>query len=406
MRRRAFVLLPTTFLALGASALVGGTGHVLGTYAGAGLGLLANLFTPLLVWAIAAALGCRTTRADIGIGAILRSRVTPGQVIRLHAIPLGLRIVHLPARQHFARDMRILMAVTILAPAVLALPSVAFAPAYVAVAAVIVGFGGCLANAVSSYSDSPRTLGARAFHTVPVEQDALLGEPQMGDLLHALDNARFGDIEAAADALPPLRGNRFTSMGASNVESIIGLSRGDYAAAMRGSIARLKAKRTTAAAAQKTYRTECARMAHLAMLIAERDPTNREQSIAFASKRLEEYGASETSAETVPARALLRLERGSPEEAHALCSKQQSAAATPVDLADALCSRARAEAATGQGSKAVRTLSRAARITPWYARVAIVRQILGAAAPIPDLPSIDVAAESRLFDDPWAAPET
>ncbi len=89
-----------------------------------------------------------------------------------------------------------------------------------------------------------------------------------------------------------------------------------------------------------------------------------------------------------------------------LCRKQQSAAATPVDLADALCTRARAEAATSQRSKAVRTLSRAARITPWYARVAIVRQILGAAAPIPDLPSIDVAAESRLFDDPWAAPET
>jgi hypothetical protein len=51
-------------------------------------------------------------------------------------------------------------------------------------------------------------------------------------------------------------------------------------------------------------------------------------------------------------------------------------------------------------------LNRAARIAPWYARVAVVQALLGGAlAAAVDLPAVDVAEQARLFEDPWAAPD-
>lgn len=100
----------------------------------------------------------------------------------------------------------------------------------------------------------------------------------------------------------------------------------------------------------------------------------------------------------------MRVVEGNPADARAHAAGQLARSGLPVTVADALCTRARIEAASGRLEKASRTLRRAQDFAPWYARVGIVRGLLGleAAASL-GRGAMDASTPDRgAFDDPWS----
>jgi hypothetical protein len=77
----------------------------------------------------------------------------------------------------------------------------------------------------------------------------------------------------------------------------------------------------------------------------------------------------------------------------------------PLATADVLCDQARLESLRGNPAKAARALDRAARFAPWYPRITVVRQIVGAgaAAAIIGLPVTDSTSDTaHVFAEPWS----
>jgi hypothetical protein len=103
--------------------------------------------------------------------------------------------------------------------------------------------------------------------------------------------------------------------------------------------------------------------------------------------------------------ALFRVETGQAADAAAPADSQLKMAFDPLHIADALCTRARVEAALGQRERASRTLRRAQQAAPWYARVAAVRGRIAAEPQAgADTAGFAEAAGRGPLDDPWAAP--
>jgi hypothetical protein len=105
---------------------------------------------------------------------------------------------------------------------------------------------------------------------------------------------------------------------------------------------------------------------------------------------------------------LLRLETGQPDVARRALDRYLANASTPLEIADAMCTRARIEAALGHEDRAAWALRQAERFAPWYARVAIVRTRLGI-GPVDTLGDLNAAqftntASRDTLDDPWATP--
>jgi lipopolysaccharide biosynthesis regulator YciM len=106
--------------------------------------------------------------------------------------------------------------------------------------------------------------------------------------------------------------------------------------------------------------------------------------------------------------SLLRLETGQPDVARRAMERYLAKVSTPLEIADALCTRARIEAAAGHEDRAARALREAQRFAPWYTRVAIVRARLG-------IDSVDTLSDPNVAQltntvtrdtlaDPWATP--
>jgi hypothetical protein len=106
--------------------------------------------------------------------------------------------------------------------------------------------------------------------------------------------------------------------------------------------------------------------------------------------------------------ALFRLETGQPAVARRSMERYLANVSTPLEIADALCTRARIEASLGHPDRAARTLVLAQSFAPWYARVAVVRARLGidsvATAGELNVAQITDPASRDTLDDPWAAP--
>ena len=150
------------------------------------------------------------------------------------------------------------------------------------------------------------------------------------------------------------------------------------------------------------------RMARLALRIAELLPDSREQAVLIAGAFLREQTHIADRDTFASMLSLFRLETGQPDTARRSMERYLANVSTPLETADALCTRARIEAALGRPDRAAHALREAQRFAPWYARVAIVRTRLG----IDSVDTLDDrgaagfadTASRDTLDDPWAAP--
>ncbi|MBR7835974.1 hypothetical protein KDL01_22050 [Actinospica durhamensis] len=383
-------------------------------WAALALGIAIGPAASAVFYVVARGLGAQVTRVAVGSGRMVRVWASPTRVVRLNTIPLSVRLNYLPRRERYGRDSRIVLATGVLTPALLGILEAVSLPAYAAPLCLCFALAYTSANALAVQPGTSRTAVARAFVTAPPEKDAMLAVPEYASLAHAVSATALGDLSASKDLLTGLRENPYTAGGSVLVEAAHQRIAGDYSASSR-TLAGLLAPAPENQIPEDPVRGAAARTGALAlsslnaMLALERDPTLRDRAVPLAEKYLERY-AKERGArapQTLAMRTLLQLEKGELVTAAHMCRRQLSVAGTALDVAEALCTRARIEAARGDVRKAGATVARAGRIAPWYARVSVVhgRIITDVAAGV-DLPASApaVAAEAGLFDDPWSAP--
>lgn len=405
-RRRSLVILPllVVFYIVAFSIISGNPSRMGGFWAAIGIGVASFLLRPFVVLLVMSCLGAHVVLMRIGVGPYVATRATPTRMLVFRAFPITISCAYLPRVRHYGRDLRIMNATTVLTPLALNLLGSLLLPSYALPMSLTIGLMYTVADAVTRQPGSARSMGSRAFRKASAAEDPQLGDPDWTYLAHGVSEASFGDLQAAATHLEQLkaRGHR----GASRVEAVIQTVRGDYAAAVRVHFLLAEPAPQLTPLQRASRPALLSRAAYLILLVGERDAGAQERALTLAEETLQRRGRSVPARESANLVALRALMEGKPDEALALKRRQMLCATTPVDLADVLCTTARAQAATGKTEQAYATLNRAARIAPWYARVAVVQALLGGAlAAAVDLPAVDVAGEARLFEDPWAAPD-
>jgi hypothetical protein len=242
-----------------------------------------------------------------------------------------------------------------------------------------------------------RTFHRVFFRTTP-ERDPQLFDPRWLDHDEAARALVFGDLATTQKLLPVLR-NGFPEVGTAVLEEALHEIGGDLAAALR----------TLADYPPASAHRARLEEARLWLLAAERDPALGAEAAGRADAYLRSGAPVPDRSMYASVLALLRVETGHAADARASAHAQLGRAYDPVSIADALCTRARVEAALGQRERASRTLRRAQEAAPWYARIAAVR---GRIAAEPQA-GADVARFAQdpgpgtgpgPLEDPWAAP--
>lgn len=374
-----------------------------GCFGAYGIALATLVLRPFVVLLVMVCLGSRVTRLSVGIGPFTGVRLVRDHVVTFRTLPLTFTGSYLPPPRHWTRDVRIMYATIVLSPLALSLVGMALLPPYARVLSPIIGLGYSASAAVTLPAGLPRSIGARAFGKPTLENDPQLANPHWGYTANGMTAARFGELAEAATNLQYLRaaGSEFGD----GIEVLIQRAQGDYVPVAQTYSRQLNRKTPLPAAVRSVV---MARLAFVALLVAEREPARTDHALAYVERNPELRGAAATSAETLPAAALRALLLGDTVRCLNLTRRQLAVAAHPMEIADALCTTARAYAAAGQAEKAYETIHRAIGIAPWYARVGIVQQLLGA-DPSTSLSTVGSgvgsSAEVNLFDDPWATSE-
>ena len=365
-------------------------------FLGIPLGALVFAAGPLLTWVYARSLGAVVVHARIGWGPVVHRSAHALGLVEVREFPLTFRPAYLPRRETFGRDHRRIMGAALAAPVLLAAVLAVFlpGPADVTMGALVlvaVAYGASRVQPASGRRCITRVLVATS-----AERDPQLYDPSCADIDHATYALGRGDVEAAAPSIGRLRADArrwaFGSVLIADAHEI----RGEYTSA-------LECLAPIAEDGPPAARLEHAR---LWLLMAEVDPSTSEKAVSDARECLAGLPPSRTfrSARLRSVQALLRVTDGNPADARAYAARQLANAHHTATVADALCTRARIEAASGRLEQAERTLRRAHEFAPWYARVAIVRGLLGveAVATLGDRPMGAPAPDRPDFDDPWS----
>jgi hypothetical protein len=376
-----------------------------GSLLAVGVGALALLLRPFAVLLVMLCLRARVVHLRVGVGPFLGHRVTPARVVGFRAIPITISCHYLPRPRHYGRDLRVMSAALIFCPLLLTLLGTLALPPYARVIGLAFGLTVSVADAVSRPRGSVRTLGARAFRKPRPEQDPQFGDPEWGHLAQGRVAARFGEFDTAAEQLAYLKAREHEA--ADTLEAAIQCVRGAYEPVIRALLRLTGADRPADPGVRRLARPMLlGELAFVVLLTAERDRRIEARAAALADQALDRRGRHASAAADTPALALRALVAGDPGRSLSLTRRQLAAAVAPADVADALCTRARAQAALGDAEGAHRTLGRAAAAAPWYPRVGVVQAALGGQiAAAVDLPAVDSAAEARLFEDPWSTSE-
>ena len=378
--------------------MAAGAGWIPETYLGLVLGFAALLLDPLIELLLARGLGARVTGVEIGFGRVVRRRLGPAGVTEIRAIPLRFQAKYLPRREHYARDKRLLMSSGLVVPLLLAAVLAPFLPGRSALAMLMFVLVCVLMRALAKEKYCGRRVIFRILRRTTAERDAELNEPRFADFTHSYDAIFYGDLATAEALLPRVRANQWPVDGAKLISETLHEVRAEYEAAVAVVGSYDESKRLLADL----------EMVRLAFLIAEMHPEGTEQAVLLGGAFLRQQTRIADRTTFASMLGLLRLETGHPAVARAVTKRYLAEVSTPLEIADALCTRARIEAELGQRDRAARTLRRAHAFAPWYARVAIVRERLGIAV-------VDTTVEQNVaqltyttprdtLDDPWAAP--
>lgn len=375
-----------------------GAGWISEGYLGLVLGFAVLLTDPLLEALLARALGARTTGLDLGFGPVVRRLPGPARVTEIRALPLRFQAKYLPRRGHYARDKRLLMGSGLVTPLLLVGLLAPFVPGWTALATLIFVLACVLIRALAKERYTGRRVLMRIARRSTPERDPELSEPRFAEFTHAYYAVFYGDPVTAETLLPLVRANQWPVDGAPLITEALHEVRAEYDAALAVVAEYDESKR--ALADLETVR--------LALRIAELLPERTEQAVLLAGAFLRQQGPVADRNTFAAMLALYRLETGQADVARRVTERHLANVSTPLEIADALCTRARIEAALGREVAAARALRQAQRFAPWYARVAIVRARLG-------IDSIDTVSDRSVVEitdpaardtlgDPWAAP--
>ena len=382
----------------GKGGALAGAGWIPESYLGLVLGFVALLIDPLLESLLARGLGARVTGLDVGFGPVVRRRPGATRVTEIRAIPLRFQTKYLPRREHYARDKRLLMSSGLVSPPLLVAVVTPFVPGRTALAMLLFVLVCVVMRALAKEKLTGRRVILRILRKVTAERDPELFEPRFPDFTHAYYAIFYGDPAEAEALLPTVRANQWPMDGVKLIEEAMHEARGEYDAALAVVATYDESKRMLADL--ETVR--------LALYIAELLPESKEPAVLLAGAFLREQTHVADRNTFASMLSLFRLETGQPEIARRSMERYLANVSTPLEIADALCTRARIEAALGHEDRAVRALREAQRFAPWYARVSIVRARLGINS-VDTLGDLNVAqtrdsASRDTLDDPWAAP--
>jgi hypothetical protein len=375
-----------------------GPGWISEGYLGLVLGFAVLLVDPLLESLLARCLGARVTGVDVGFGPVVRRVPGAGRVTEIRAIPLRFQAKHLPRREHYARDKRLLMSSGLVTPLLLVGLSAAFVPGWTALAALIFVLACVLIRALAKERYTGRRVFLRIARKSAPERDPELSDPRFADFTHAYYAIFYGDPTTAEALLPVVRTNQWPTDGANLIAEALHEVRAEYDAALAVVAEYDESQR--ALADLETVR--------LALRIAELLPERTEQAVLLAGAFLRQQSPVADRNTFASMLALYRLETGQADVARQVIDRHIANVGTPLEIADALCTRARIEAALGRRVGAAHALRQAQRFAPWYARVVILRARLG-------IDSIDTVSDRNVAEfadpgsrdtlgDPWAAP--
>ena len=375
-----------------------GAGWIPEGYLGLVLGFAVLLLDPLLETLLARGLGARVTSVDLGFGPVVRRLPGAARVIEVRAVPLRYQAKYLPRREHYVRDKRLLMASGLVNPLLLVALVAPFVPGRTALTMLLYVLVCVVMRASAKEKYTGRRVLPRIVRKTTAERDPELSEARFADFTHAYYAIFYGDLATAEALLPAVRANQWPVDGANLITETLHEVHAEYDAALEVVSNYHESKRILAD-------LETAR---LSLRIAELLPERTEQAVLVAGAFLRNQGQIKDRGASLSMIALLRLETGQPDVARRALERYLANASTPLEIADAMCTRARIEAALGRRDRAARALRAAQRFAPWYARVAIVRARLGIdsvdtlgdlnAAQFTNTPSRDT------LDDPWAAP--
>ncbi|MBR7827391.1 hypothetical protein KDK95_13820 [Actinospica sp. MGRD01-02] len=378
-----------------------GSGWIPETYLGLVLGFAILLLDPLLELLLARGLGARVTNVEWGFGPVLRR--TPGRehVTEIRMLPIRFQARYLPRREHYARDKRLLISSGLVSPLLLGALVAVFVPGWTTVATLAFVFVCVLIRALAKEKYTRRRVIMRVVRRTTPSLDAELSEPRFPVFAHTYHAVFYGDWATAAALLPAVHANRWPLDGSKLIVEALHVARGEYEEAVSVAMDFDPSKHMLADL----------ETTHLALLMAEARPETTEQAVMLAGAFLRRQTHVASSEGFAAMLALYRLETGNLPNARGCMERFLASVSTPLEIADALCTRARIEAAAGSVDRAARTLREAHTFAPWYARVAIVRERLGieaveglgAAGPLDAAQTIDPASRDP-HRDPWAAP--
>jgi hypothetical protein len=375
-----------------------GAGWIPESYLGVVLGFAVLLLDSLLETLLARGLGARVTGVEIGFGPVVRRRPGAARVTEIRALPLRYQARYLPRREHYARDKRLLMSSGLVCPPLLAALITPFVPGRTAVAMLLFVLACVSMRALAKEKYTGRRVVLRILRGTTAERDPELAEPRFADFTHTYDAVFYGDLATAAELLPVVRANQWPVDGVNLITETLHEVRAEYDEALAVVANYHESKRLLA---------DLERV-RLALRIAELRPERSKQAVLIAGAFLREQTHVADLGTFRSMISLLRLETGQPDVARRAMERYLANVSTPLEIADAMCTLARIEAAAGHEDRAARALREAQRFAPWYARVSIVRARLGIDS-IDTLGDLSPAqftntAARDTLDDPWAAP--
>jgi hypothetical protein len=371
-----------------------GAGWIPESYLGLVLGFAILLLDPPLELLLARGLGARVTGVEWGFGPVLRRLPGARGVTEIRMLPIRFQARYLPRQEHYARDKRLLIGSGLVTPLLLVAVLAVFAPGWTTLAALAFVLVCVLIRALAKEKYTRRRVIMRALRKAAPDRDAELSEPRFPVFAHTYDAVFHGDFATAQALLPAVHANQWPVDGSKLVAEALHSARGEYDEAVSVAAGFDASKRLLADL----------EMIHLALLIAEARPETTEQAVLLTGAYLRQQTHVADSDGFAAMLALFRLETGNLPNARGCMERFLAGVSTPLEVADALCTRARIEAAAGSLERAERTLREAHAFAPWYARVAIVRERLGIEAVAPRIPQPTDPTSRDTLDDPWAVP--
>lgn len=372
--------------------MTAGSGWIPETYLGLVLGFAILLLDPLLELLLARSLGARVTNVEWGFGPVMKRLPGRRRVTEIRMIPIRFQARYLPRREHYARDKRLLIGSGLVSPLLLVGVVAVFVPGWTTLAMSAFVLVCVLIRAFAKEKYTRRRVIMRVARKTAPTLDAELSEPRFPVFVHTYHAVFYGDAATAEALLPTVHANQWPLDGSKLIAEAIHCVRGEYEEAVSVAMNFDESKRMLADL----------ETIHLALLMAEARPETTEQAVLLAGAFLRQQTHVAGGEGFAAMLALFRLETGNLPNARGCMERFLASVSTPMEIADALCTRARIEAAAGSVERAARTLREAHAFAPWYARVGIVRDRLGIeaveVAQFTDPTSRDTPA------DPWAAP--